>query len=349
MREIRQCSVAVVGGAGFLGSHLTDHLIEDRGCRVLVLDNLEAGRREFVHPKAEFVWCDVTQSERRLYSLFKDHSVQFVFNYAAHPYVPDSYARPLRVFEVNCLGALQVMNAAQEAGVEAVLQVSSAEVYGDGQGGPNLEQIGGPKTLDECAPVYPHSSYGAAKSAIDAAVQVRWREAQTPCIALRQFNCVGERDVTHPYVVPEIMRQIRAFWRHGSSMWPHRIRLGNNSSRDFLYAGDAVRLAVLLLERGEFGEVYNLGSEKSVKIYDLVQSCAEVMGAHVEVVTDQARCRPWEVWHLQSDNTKLWNCLSAGAGIPGDVRQQPDGLTPLREALRRTAAWFEQDGWRFPW
>jgi nucleoside-diphosphate-sugar epimerase len=347
MREVRQCSVAVVGGAGFLGSHLTDHLVEDRGCRVLVLDNLEAGRREFVHPKANFVWCDITQSERRLYQLFKEHSVYYVFNYAARPYVPDSYERPLRTFDVNAMGALAVMNAAQEAGVEGILQVSSAEVYGqagvDGQG----NRVEGMRMTEQW-PVTPHSSYGAAKAAIDAAVQVRWREAKTPCIALRQFNAVGPRDCLHPYVVVEIMRQIhQGLSRTGGDRgYVYQVKLGNNSSRDFLYAGDAVRLAVLLLERGEFGEVYNLGSEESVKIYDLARLCGEVMGIKVEVQPDPARCRPWEIWSLRSDNTKLYRTLFGEEhrphwGIPNGVG--------LREALRRTAAWFGEDGWRFPW
>lgn len=191
MRSIHNCPVAVVGGAGFLGSHLVDHLIEDRACKVLVIDNLIAGRREFVHPQAEFVHHDITGSEAHLTRLFCDSQIQFVFNYAAMPYVPDSYDRPLRVFDVNAMGALKVINAAQEAGCEAVLQVSSAELYGDP--GYDNQTYSETKRITEDCVVRPHSSYGAAKAAIDALVQVRWREAKTPVIALRQFNCVWER------------------------------------------------------------------------------------------------------------------------------------------------------------
>ena len=119
-RNIRNTNVAVIGGAGFLGSHLTNHLIDDRGCEVLVVDNLCAGRREFVHPKAEFVHYDITGSEEFLTSLFRAHSIRYVFNYAAWPYIPNSFTRPLHVANVNFFGAMKVINAAQDAIIRAV-------------------------------------------------------------------------------------------------------------------------------------------------------------------------------------------------------------------------------------
>lgn len=352
MRAIRDCNVAVVGGAGFLGSHLVDHLIEDRGCRVLVIDNLVAGRREFIHSKALFRHHDITGSEEYLRFLFErcvDWSapVDYVFNYAARPYVPDSYARPGRTAEVNFMGALKVINAAQEAGVKAILQVSSAEVYGHSampDGIPHDDKI------SEQGNVAPHSSYGASKAAIDALCQVRWKEAKTPVIALRQFNAVGERE-THPYVVPEIISQLAAQpdQRYstdggGETNGMGVVKLGNNSFRDFLYAGDAVRIAVELLERGQFGEVYNLGSESGVKVYDLAKLIGKLMGfADVKVERDEARVRPWEIWHLQSDNTKIMNAM-----LVRPMAHQPE-LTPLEEALRRTIRWFEEQRRRWPW
>lgn len=344
MRKIEGCSVSVIGGCGFLGSHLVDHLIEDRGCAVLVVDNLVAGRREFVHPKAEFVHHDITGSEDYLRRLLTDRKVRFVFNYSARPYVPDSYARPLRTFDVNAMGALKVINAAQEAGCEGILQVSSAEVYGelppsvfDAHGNP---ASGNDKITEDC-PVIPHSTYGASKAAIDALCQVRWRESQTPVIALRQFNCVGERE-THQYVVPEIISQLAAQKPGDRKTWaapnPPIVHLGNNTFRDFLYAGDAVRIAVELLERGQFGEVYNSGSEAGISIYNLARLIGRLMGFdEVEIVPDQARMRPWDIAHLQSDNSKLWGVVDRWE------------LTPLAEALRRTISWFERNGRKWPW
>lgn len=313
---IKNTNVCVIGGAGFLGSHLVNHLIEDRNCEVLVLDNLITGKKEFIHPKAKFMWCDITHSENQLIKIFKDNKIEYVFNYAAEPYIPVSFERPLHVFDINARGALMVMNSAQEAGVKGILQVSSAEIYGDA---PNHK-------INEDYPARPHSTYGAAKLAIDALVQARWRENKTPVIALRQFNCVGERE-THEYVIPEIIEQI--------DKGDGNIKLGNNSFRDFQYAGDAVRMAVELLEKGQYGEVYNMGSENGIQIYDLAKLVGLLMGKKTRVETDESKIRPWEIWHLQSDNSKLYSVI--------DYRPQ----VSLEEALKRTIADYQKQGWIF--
>jgi nucleoside-diphosphate-sugar epimerase len=313
MRPIQTANVCVVGGAGFLGSHLVNHLIEDRGCTVMVIDNLVTGRREFLHPQAAFEHWDITGSESYLFRLFTQYQTQFVFNYAAEPYIPVSFERPLYVCDTNAFGAMKVINAAQEVGCKGILQVSSAELYGNCKG-----------AIDEAAPVEPHSSYGVAKAAVDAFVQVRWREAKTPCIALRQFNCVGERE-THPYVIPEIISQLSE---------STTVKLGNNSTRDFLYAGDAVRMAVDLVERGQFGEVYNLGSEECVEIYKLAEMVGQVMGHdRIEIEEDWTRRRPWEIWHLQSNNSKLYSVIDSRPEVP------------LMSALKRTIKDFQTHGW----
>ena len=289
MREINGSNVCVIGGCGFLGSHLVDYLIDGRSCNVLVLDNLIAGRRDFLHPKANFVWCDITQSEHQLYKLFKHHKIEYIENYAAIPYVPFSYDRPLHVFDINARAALMVMNAAQEAGVLAILQVSSAEIYGN---------VGG--LINEEDHTRPHSTYGAAKLSIDAIVQTRWREAKCPAIALRQFNCLGERDILHPYIIPEVIEQALA---------SDVVYLGNNTFRDFMYAGDAVAMAVELLEKGKFGEVYNLGSQEGIKIYDLAKLIGKIMGKNLVIVEEITRKRPWDINHLQSDNAKIYSVI----------------------------------------
>lgn len=338
MKEIRGVRVAMVGGAGFLGSHLVNHLVEDRKCKVLVLDNLCVGRREWVHPEAEFEHCDITGSEEFLRHLFASKQIQFVFNYAAWPYIPDSFARPKHVFAVNATGAIHVVNAAMEAGCERVLQVSSAELYGEG----GLRDAAGnapPEKLPEGFPVVPHSTYGAAKAAADYYCQSAWRERGAKVVILRQFNCMGERE-SHPYIVPEIISQLseeqgmEAF----REPWGGVVKLGNNSFRDFLYAGDAVRLATELLEKGTPGEVYNLGSETGIQVYDLAKLIGKLMGfVDVAVEQDPARVRPWEIWHLQSDNSKIYRVIEGRPRVS------------LEDALRRTIDWYAANGSQWPW
>lgn len=301
----------MIGGAGFLGSHLVDHLIEDRDCEVLVLDNLFSGHKKFVNPKATFMWYDIRDDENQLRKTLQEHKVQYLFNYAAEPYIPDSFKRPLHTFNINAFAALKVLHAAHESGVRGILQVSSAEIYGN---------VGG--KIAEDAPIEPRSSYGVSKVAADGFVQVRWKESGVPAIALRQFNCIGARE-THPYVVPEIISQIS----RGNT-----INLGSNSERDFLAAGDAVRIAVSLLERGQFGEVYNLGSEESIRIYDLADTIAGLMGTKITIRTDSTRVRPWEIWHLQANCDKIYST------IPERPRFS------LEEGLKVAIKYFHENG-----
>ena len=317
MRNIKNTKTCVIGGAGFIGSHLVDYLINERNCEVLVLDNLITGQTKNIHPKAKFIWHDIRDNENELARIFTENQIEYVFNYVAEPYIPECFERPMHFFDINATSVLRVLNACQQSGIKGLLQVSSAEIYGDLKG-----------QIKESDPVEPHSTYGVSKLAADGLVQVRWREASVPAIAMRQFNCVGERE-THEYVIPEIISQLAK---------SNKVKLGNNSFRDFQYAGDAVAMAVELLEKGKFGEVYNMGSEGGIKIYDLANLIGKLMGHEsVEIEVDQDRVRPWEIWHLQSDNTKLYSVI--GVKNP----------TSLEEGLSKTIQYFYNNGSKWDW
>lgn len=317
MRKINKCNVCVIGGAGFLGSQLVDYLINERKCNVLVLDNLITGLKKHIHDKAEFIWFDIRDDETQLSKLLLNHEIDYVFNYAAEPYIPECFERPMHFFDINATSVLRVLNACQQSKIKGLLQVSSAEIYGDLKG-----------KIKESDPVSPHSTYGVSKVAADGLVQVRWREANVPAIAMRQFNCVGPRE-THEYVIPEIISQV-----HKSN----KIKLGNNSFRDFQYSVDAVKMAVELLENGQFGEVYNMGSETGIQIYDLALLIGKLMGRdNIEIETESERIRPWEIWHLQSDNTKLYSAI--GKKIPTD----------LTVALKETIKYFQNNNCKWDW
>ena len=316
-RKVVDTNVCVIGGAGFLGSHLVDHLIEDRNCKVLVLDNFITGLKKYINPKADFRWFDIRDDENDLAKVFQENDIEYVLNYAAEPYIPECFERPMHFFDINATSVLRVLNACQKSDIKGLLQVSSAEIYGDMKGKITEEDM-----------VVPHSTYGVSKVAADGLVQVRWREGGVPGIAMRQFNCVGERE-THEYVIPEIIEQLDK---------SNKVNLGNNSFRDFQYAGDAVRMAVELLEKGEFGEVYNMGSEDGIQIYDLARLIGKLMGhEEVEIITDEKRVRPWEIWHLQSDNTKLYSVI--GVKTP----------TSLEEALKKTIKYYYDNDKRWDW
>jgi len=98
-------------------------------------------------------------------------------------------------------------------------------------------------------------------------------------------------------------------------------------------------MAVELLEKGQFGEVYNMGSEEGIQIYDLAKLIGRLMGFEKNVVisTDHSRVRPWEIWHLQSDNSKIYSVI--------DYRPQ----VSFEEALRRTINDYESNNRKWCW
>lgn len=316
-REIRNANVCVIGGAGFLGSHLVDYLIEERNCKVLVIDNLVSGSKKHIHKKATFEDWDINQEWRMLVTYFNVHKIDWVFNYAAEPYIPEGFNRPMHFFEINATSVLRVIMACEESNIKGLLQVSSAEIYGNMTG-----------KIKESDPVEPHSTYGVSKLAADGLVQVRHKESGINAIAMRQFNCIGERE-THEYVLPEIISQLSK---------SSTVRLGNNSFRDFQYAGDAVRMAVDLLENGKWGEVYNMGSEDGIKIYELAEMVGNIMGHNaINIEVDESKVRPWEIWHLQSDNTKLYKAIKTRPQVS------------LEEAVKRTISYYKQNGSKWDW
>lgn len=314
MREVLGKRIAVIGGAGFLGSHLTRYLM-DNNCEVIVIDNLLSGKREYVPSGARLFMLDISRELSRLVDILMREEVDYVFNYAALPFIPDCLDEPLRAVEVNTIGAMNVLEASRIAEVEGVMMVTSAEVYGnDGSGN-----------------ICPVSTYACSKAAIDLITQARVKESGVPAIVLRQFNCIGERE-THPYVVPEIISQVQRELDSGTQ--DVLLHLGRNTYRDFMYAGDAVIAAVRLMEKANFGEWYDLGSGTPTMIYPLARKIAKLMGARsCDVKHDLTRERPAEVFHLQSQ-----------PHFEEIVGHDPN-TTPFDEALRRTIADYRENGW----
>lgn len=311
--------VAVIGGAGFLGSHMVRALLA-AGHEPVVVDNLSVGQKKWIPEGVQFIEYDITKAATRgveLVRLFE--KCQWVMNYAAMPFVPDSYKWPCSVIASNFTGAVNCMIAAEAAGVDRFLQISSAEVYGNQEGG---------TSLDENSSLYPLSTYGLSKVAIDRYARISYYERDLPIITLRQFNCIGERE-THPYVLPEILTQLSR---------STNLKLGTNSNRDFMYAGDAVRMALELIEKGEPGQAYNLGSERSISIYSLAILAGEVVSKpDVEITYESARKRKLDLMHLKSNNAKIYSVIDSRPTVT------------LEEAIYKTWQYFvsNESKWDF--
>jgi NAD dependent epimerase/dehydratase len=242
---------------------------------------------------------------------------QQVFHLAALIAIPYSYTAPASYIDTNINGTLNVVQAARDLGVQRVVHTSTSETYGTAQFVPITEEH----------PLVGQSPYAASKIGADQIALSYWRSFETPVAVLRPFNTYGPRQSARA-VIPTIITQIAAGQR--------QIRLGALSpTRDFNYVADtcAAFLAVAA-SNAALGQVINAASNFEISIGDTAALIAEVMGAEVEILTDEKRLRPdaSEVNRLYGDNMRLRQ-LTGWQPAYG-------GLEGFRRGLERTAAWF---------
>jgi len=301
----------VTGGAGFIGSELTRQLVQS-GANVTVLDNLASGKREYLAGlPVRLLMGDICDTER-IAECIKDQ--QIVYHLAALPFIPDSYVNPQEFFRVNVEGSIGIMwQAIQSSSVERFMYISSSEVYGTAQRIP----------MGENHPTQPHSTYAVSKLAADRAVFTLHKEHGFPAVILRLFNTYGP-NITQPYIIPEIAIQLL----DGND----RLRLGNvESSRDFAFVEDAATAIVLASLKDEaIGEVINVGSGKDVKIIDLANLIAQIVGRKFLLEKDSSRLRPYDVDRLVCDNSKAKRLLGWEPKVT------------LEAGLKKTVDWIKQ-------
>jgi len=284
--ELGGKGVLVTGGAGFIGSHLVDALVE-RGARVRVLDDLSTGTREnlaHLEGRIELVEGDVRDVDacRRACE-----GVELVFHQAALGSVPRSMADPATTLAVNAGGTANVFAACREAGVRRVVWASSSSVYGDSEVLPKREGEEGE----------PLSPYAASKAIGETLARVFARFYPLAPVGLRYFNVYGPRqDPQGPYaaVVPR-------FFAAALAGRPATIYGDGTQSRDFTFVADAV--AANLLAAGApasaAGRAYNVASGRRTTVLELARLVAETAGGAPAPVHEPPR--PGDVPHSLAD------------------------------------------------
>ena len=305
--------VLVTGGAGFIGSHLTAHLLE-RGYQVRVLDNFATGRRENLHAFSgdiEVVEGDI-QSYERVNKAVAGCDV--VLHQAALPSVPRSVQDPLTSNATNVIGTLNVLLAARDHGVRRVVYASSSSVYGRN---PEL-----PKRED--APTVPISPYATAKLAAEGYTRSMHGVYGLDTVALRYFNVFGPRqDPTSQYaaVIPNFISALLA----GE---PPVIFGDGEQSRDFTYVANVVQANLLAMDAppSVAGSVYNIACGERVTLNRLVAELRHLLGSDTEPV--YAAPRAGDIRHSLADVSRARTELGYEPGVK------------LREGLERTIAHF---------
>lgn len=315
--------VLVTGADGFIGSHLTEELVR-QGCDVRAL--------VYYNSFNSWGWLDRSPPEIIEHvdifpgDIRDAHGVrtamkgrEIVLNLAALIGIPYSYHSPDAYVDTNIRGALNVVQAARDLDVEKVIQTSTSEVYGSARFVPITEEH----------PLAGQSPYSATKIGADQIALSFYLSFGTPVTVLRPFNTYGPRQSARA-VIPTIISQIASGLK--------TIRLGSvHPTRDFNFVTDIVRGFVAACRaHGTAGEVINLGSNFEVSIGQTASLIADIMGADLEIETDEERLRPQgsEVERLWADNSKAARLL--------DWRPSYSGLEGFQRGLAETVEWLAQ-------
>jgi UDP-glucose 4-epimerase len=254
-------STLVTGGAGFIGSHLVDGLL-DAGHSVRVLDDLFSGSADALPPAAELSIGSVADEEAVRAAV---KGVEVVFHLAAHRSVPRSIDHPLATDLANVHGTITVLTAAREAGVRRVVYASSSSVYGA------TEQVPTPET----APTNPRSPYAVSKLAGEQYCRVFTEVFGLETTSLRYFNVYGPRQPPGSQYAGVIPLFIDAL-QNGAVPTVHG---DGEQSRDFTYVVDAVAATMAAADApSSSGRVYNVAGGTPYSILDLLQILGRLTG-----------------------------------------------------------------------
>jgi nucleoside-diphosphate-sugar epimerase len=304
----------VTGGAGFIGSHTVEALVE-LGERVRVMDDLSTGSQRNlagVADRIEFVEGGVSDPEA-LEPAMRD--VEVVLHLAAIPMPPRSVADPLGTHEVNATGALRVLVAARDAGARRVVVASSSSVYGD---------LAPDEPKREDMPARPLSPYGVQKLAAESYTRVFGELYDVETVALRYFNVFGPRqDPSSPYsgVVSRFITAMLAGERptiYGDGL----------QTRALTYVADIVGANIAAAEStGAGGRIINIARGDRMSVLDLCALVAKIMGTDAEPVFEPPR--PGDIRHSY-----------AATGLAEEVLGWR-AETSVEEGLRSTVRWYE--------
>ncbi len=281
----------ITGGAGFIGSHLSEELAR-RGYHTVIFDDLSTGRKENIEPllkreNVEFIKGSITDLPL-LQKAF--YGVLYVFHMAAAASVPRSIDNPQASHEVNATGTLNVLLAARDNSVSKVIFSSSAAVYGDT---PAL-------TKREDMPPNPQSPYAVAKLTGEYYCRVFQEVYALPTACLRYFNVYGSRqDPVSQYasVIPKFLTAV-------SQGNPPVIFGDGEQTRDFIFVKDVVAANILVAE-GEMSGVYNIGKGERTSINQLAEIIISVNGKDIKPVYEKPRAG--DIIHSLADISRVGN------------------------------------------
>jgi len=302
-------TAVVTGGAGFIGSHIGDALVE-RGWRVVAIDNLSTGDRRNVNPKAELRVMDIRDAAPLIAELKPD----LVSHQAAQVDVRKSVSDPAADAEINIVGSIALLQASADARVKRFVFASSG---GAGYG----EPLFAPQTEEH--PLRPMSPYGCAKVAVEHYLTYFREVLGLPTVALRYANVYGPRQSAKGEA-----GVIAIFADRMLRGEPVTINGTGEQTRDYVYVADVVAANMAVIERDDLAGAFNVGTGVETSVNALYDAMARIIGTTARA--EHGPAKTGEQMRSVLDGSKL----RRACGLP-EPKRLADGLPPTIASFRK--------------
>jgi UDP-glucose 4-epimerase len=296
-------SILVLGGAGYIGSHAVNQLIQ-RGEDVVVIDNLLTGHRAAVHQDARFYEGDV-RDKAFVAEVFEKETIDGVIHFAASSLVGESVEKPLKYFNNNVYGMQILLEVMQEHEVKHIVFSSTAATYGEPEVSP----------ISETTPTNPKNPYGESKLMMEKMMNWCDNAYGMKFVALRYFNVagakadasIGEDHTPETHLVPIIL-QVALGQRKALSIFGDDYNtLDGTCIRDYVHVEDLIAahlLALDYLKAGNESNVFNLGSNNGYSVKEMLEAAREVTQKEIPAVIAPRRAGDPSTLVASSDKAK---------------------------------------------
>lgn len=294
----------IIGAAGFVGKYLLAHLSETYPWQ-LYATKLPQEDIQFDH--ATILDLNILEKEDILHTL-KEIQPDYIFHLAAQSSVALSWKKPALTVDINIKGCLNLLDAIREADLSPkILLIGSGEEYGH----ISSENI----PVSEGTLPRPGNIYAATKVCQNMIGSIYAQAYHMDVMLVRAFNHIGPEQAP-AFVVSDFCKQVAEIEKGNSEPV---IRVGNLSAkRDFTDVRDVVRAYGLLIQHGQAGETYNIGSGHAIAIQELLDRILQLSNSNITVETDMNKLRPVDVPIIEADISKLQACISWKPEIPLD-------------------------------
>jgi UDP-glucose 4-epimerase len=284
---MKDCSVLVVGGAGYIGAHMVGVLLKAK-FKVITLDNLSTGHRE-LHPGGLLIEGSLGDA-KLLDNIFSTQRIDAVMHFAAYSLVGESVADPLKYYRNNLAATTELLDAMKRHNINRFIFSSTAAVYGE----PNQVPI------SEDHPCAPTNPYGATKLAVERMLQDCAAAHNLKFMALRYFNAagadesgkLGERHEPETHLIPLILKVATAEREHVKIFGTDYPTPDGTCIRDYIHVGDLAQAHLLALDAllsGKDSGIYNLGNSRGYSVRQVIEAARRVTGHEIPAVESDPR------------------------------------------------------------